>query len=89
MKELKVKQSTIKSRKGHWADRDNQREFIAKIAKKFNIHSPQDWSKVTVEWFRENGGSSILNYYGGSLANALQTLYPSIFGRMQNLIFLR
>lgn len=79
MKELKENQISIKTKKGYWSDRDNQREFISKIAKKFNLHSTQDWSKVTVEWFREHGGSSILNYYGGSLANALQTLYPSIY----------
>lgn len=54
---------------------ENRRNFLDEIVKKLDIKKPSDWGKVTVKRFFELGGSSLLNYYNGSLFGCLQSVY--------------
>lgn len=56
-----------------WNLLSNQREFLQFYAQSKNI---KNWTSVTTTDIIDFGGSGLLNCYGGSLFNALKTLYP-------------
>lgn len=62
----------------HWKSMENRVKFLDEIAVKLNLENPSDWGKVTLQQFREFGGSGILNYYKGSLLNCLRSVYIGI-----------
>lgn len=61
--------------RGFWRIKENRRNAMDQLARKFNIQQPSDWENVTCA--REEVGRSVLaNYYGNSLYRALKDLYP-------------
>lgn len=40
------------------------------------ITTIEGWTKVTVKDIKNRGGSTLLNYYNGSISSMLHTLYP-------------
>lgn len=59
----------------HWNSSENQRLFLEKIKKRFNIQEPTDWGKVSVRELKNAGGESILRRYQSSLLNCLKSVY--------------
>eukprot|EP01114_Cavostelium_apophysatum_P007737 TRINITY_DN1990_c0_g1_i5.p1 TRINITY_DN1990_c0_g1~~TRINITY_DN1990_c0_g1_i5.p1 ORF type:complete len:848 (+),score=203.21 TRINITY_DN1990_c0_g1_i5:93-2636(+) len=59
-----------------WQDPANQRKYFDKIGKELNIKHWEDWYLVTREQVFKNAGFTILRYYGDSLMNALEAVYP-------------
>jgi hypothetical protein len=62
----------------YWKSMENRRNFLDEIAKKLSINTPSDWGNVPIWRFYGLGGSSILNYYNGSLFKCLQSIYKGI-----------
>jgi len=64
--------------KRFWSSMENQREFMLDLGKKlgFNENDRTNWYKVSKEVVLENGGSGLLAYYNGSLANAIVATFP-------------
>eukprot|EP01114_Cavostelium_apophysatum_P021759 TRINITY_DN7678_c0_g1_i2.p1 TRINITY_DN7678_c0_g1~~TRINITY_DN7678_c0_g1_i2.p1 ORF type:complete len:759 (+),score=135.48 TRINITY_DN7678_c0_g1_i2:52-2328(+) len=62
--------------KKYWQDPSNQRQFMAKIAKKLNIRSMEDWKSVTHEDIIRFGGSGLLRYFGENRTRLLQRIFP-------------
>jgi hypothetical protein len=60
----------------YWADKENQRKFLEKIAQQLNFKSLDDWYSVPLETLRQRKGHGLLRQYGYSLKNALMALYP-------------
>lgn len=54
----------------------NQKLFFENLASKYQLKGTTDWKKITNKVILDNGGSSILNHYGGSIHNALSSIYP-------------
>lgn len=63
---------------GYWDVKENQRNFMENLAKKFQIIQPQEWNKLTIKKVIEHGGCSLLKRYGLSLYRALQGIYPEV-----------
>lgn len=62
-----------------WKLKQNQISYFKELEKEFNIRIPSDWGKISISMIHQRGGKSLLhNYYGGSLLNALQSIYPNI-----------
>jgi hypothetical protein len=57
---------TTKAR-GYWKDRDIHKAFFDQLAIKYNIQKLEDWNKVTTRMVVNEGGSSIIRHYNGSL----------------------
>jgi hypothetical protein len=57
--------------RGHWKDKDNQKEFFYQLAIKWNIQKPEDWNKVTCDMVLKEGGRFIVDYYNGSLQQGI------------------
>jgi hypothetical protein len=51
---------------GYWKDIANQKAFFDKLAEKWNINKPEDWSKVTTAMVKEAGASFLAKHYNGS-----------------------
>lgn len=73
---IEKKDTGLRMQPGHWTDINNQRAFFDQLGQKLNIEQPSDWYKVTWTDVVRMGGSSILNYYNGSLHRALSQIYP-------------
>ncbi len=56
---------------GFWRDVKNRRKFLDELEKKLAINNPKNWGQIKTETILENGGSSLLRYYGGSMFKAL------------------
>ena len=61
--------------RGFWKDNKNHIVFLDRIAKIFNVHSPEDWKKISFDDILQNGGSSFFLYYD-SIYDALIKNYP-------------
>jgi hypothetical protein len=57
--------------RGHWKDKENQKEFFDQLAIKWNIQKPEDWNKVTNKMVLKEGGRFIDRYYNGSLQQGI------------------
>ncbi len=53
-----------------------QRKFLNDLAHKMNITSAEGWLQVTSKVMQNNGGSSLVQYYHGSLTKLLSTVLP-------------
>jgi hypothetical protein len=65
---------------GYWNNLENQRKFLEEVAPSLGVKTLEDWNKITVNQFRQIGGSSgtrLLQIYGNSLDKILKTLYPN------------
>ncbi len=60
---------------GYWKQLKHQRLFLDNLAKKLNIKDPKDWYFVSTRQVHALGGHGLLNYYKGSLIQALQANY--------------
>ena len=63
---------------GFWMDISTQKVFLNQLSKDLKIKKSRDWGLVTHDQINSYGGSSLLNYYKGSLFNVLQIVYPGI-----------
>lgn len=62
--------------KSVWNSSDYQRVFLDSVAIKFAIKKPSDWGNITNKVFTEEGGSTLLRKFNGSIANVLSNAYP-------------
>lgn len=58
-----------------WKTIIDQRQFFEKLQRNLNIKKWSDWKKVSRKDIIDNGGSSLLAYFG-TLEKALLTVYP-------------
>lgn len=49
--------------RGFWLSIENQRNFLDKIAQKYNVTNEIDWQKVTTTQITDNGGITMLKQY--------------------------
>ncbi len=61
--------------RGYWNDIDNQRAFMAQLAKTLNITHTKDWFRLTATTLMQHGGSRLLQKYG-SLSKLLVNVCP-------------
>ena len=59
-----------------WKDKKNRVEFIEQFAKANGITKPEDWSKISLSYFRNHGGRGIMKYYP-SFYELLKDCYPN------------
>ena len=55
----------------------NQRSLFDRVAQKFQIKQPNDWSKITYQQLEREGARPVLQQYS-SLLCSLRTIYPEI-----------
>lgn len=72
--ELTITQVRTRAERGHWSLRENRRKFLERVAEELDVRRPEDWSRVTSASVRALGGSSLLDFYGGSLYAALRDI---------------
>jgi hypothetical protein len=48
---------------GYWNQVKNQRELFESLAQEFKLHTPQDWSKISVVDLRQKGAGTVLDMY--------------------------
>eukprot|EP01114_Cavostelium_apophysatum_P017721 TRINITY_DN5331_c0_g1_i3.p1 TRINITY_DN5331_c0_g1~~TRINITY_DN5331_c0_g1_i3.p1 ORF type:complete len:845 (-),score=169.37 TRINITY_DN5331_c0_g1_i3:2211-4745(-) len=61
----------------YWSDIEHQRTFLNKLAETLKLSSRSDWAFVTAAAVQKNGGSGLLDFYGGSLLRCLQAVFPN------------
>ena len=59
-----------------WKCKVFQRQFLDRLEKKLSITSADDWSKISQQKIKQEGGSTLLKHYNNSIYAALTTLYP-------------
>lgn len=63
--------------RGYWEDLKNQRSAMDWLAAELNIQQMEDWYSVTIKQLCDSGGATMLkNFFDGSPARMIQTLYP-------------
>lgn len=60
---------------GYWKNKENQRKFLDSFAKKYSLHSPEDWSKISRVQFSKEGGGPMFRYYPNFL-ELLKSNFP-------------
>eukprot|EP01114_Cavostelium_apophysatum_P002784 TRINITY_DN12484_c0_g1_i1.p1 TRINITY_DN12484_c0_g1~~TRINITY_DN12484_c0_g1_i1.p1 ORF type:complete len:383 (-),score=89.96 TRINITY_DN12484_c0_g1_i1:20-1168(-) len=73
---LNEKGELISRSDSYWADRQHQRDFFERIAKKLEVKHWEDWYDVDKKEIATHGGHSVLRYHNSSLSKALMTAYP-------------
>lgn len=63
---------------GFWTSKENQRNFLDKLAGELGIKESRDWGRVTQQQVINHKGGSLLALYQFSLFNALQNVYNEI-----------
>jgi hypothetical protein len=74
--------------RGHWKDKENQKEFFDQLAIKWNIQKPEDWHKVTNKMVMKEGGGFVTHYYNNSLkygTNVSCVIHSDIFDKLLKL----
>ncbi len=66
----------VVSPRGHWKNISNQRQFLDHFAERHGIHGAEDWYRVTLRQLYTEGGNGLLSHHGGSLIQALRSVYP-------------
>ncbi len=63
-----------------WEELANVKTFLDDVSTQLNLKSKEDWYNVQPSDITSNkgGGSSLLQYFGGSLCSALQAAYPNV-----------
>jgi hypothetical protein len=77
--------SKSRRKSGFWTKKENQREFLLKIAKKYEINTPDEWGKLTLTNILKEGGHGLLFMNDSSLLRSLQAVFP---GSKKNYIFI-
>eukprot|EP01114_Cavostelium_apophysatum_P022250 TRINITY_DN7990_c0_g1_i11.p1 TRINITY_DN7990_c0_g1~~TRINITY_DN7990_c0_g1_i11.p1 ORF type:complete len:350 (+),score=40.21 TRINITY_DN7990_c0_g1_i11:1015-2064(+) len=62
-----------------WGNLENQRDFLAHIARSQNITKSADWRKVSAVMITKKGGAGLLKQHHGSISKALQTAFADSF----------
>ncbi len=62
--------------KHHWESLLNQRKFLDDFSVKRNLQTKDEWHDMRVDDVVDSGGRALLSYYGNSLLQALQVVYP-------------
>lgn len=62
--------------KGYWQNKKNQREFMDGLGKDLGFNTKEDWYKISKSHIVDQGGNSLLRYYGGSPSKLVQAIYP-------------
>lgn len=76
----------VKFPHAYWRDKENQREFLRNLERRFSVAKPSDWGKIICRRVIEEGGGSLLNIHGGSIYKTLQSAFPGIFKVNVNLL---
>lgn len=63
-------------RRGHWESVVNRREWFERFGVEMRVERMEDWYGVKYRDVLDRGGAGILAIYKGSLAAALQSLFP-------------
>lgn len=63
--------------RGFWHHSENQKQFLDWFANKFEIRSPEEWSRFNEEDIIAQNGKGLLSQHSGSLLNALLHNYPN------------
>jgi hypothetical protein len=61
---------------GFWKVESNHKKYIDWLANKLGIKELDDWYKVGFTDIRDNGGASILSYYGNSVHRLVSAIMP-------------
>jgi hypothetical protein len=63
---------------GFWKNSENQRRYLEWLTEssQLNIKYPEQWYSISLNDILSNEGSTLMDIYKDSLANALRTLYP-------------
>ena len=61
---------------GFWEKRANRRTYMGWLGRQLGFGTPKDWCELRHGDFTDNGGKSLLKYYG-SLANAMRDYMPN------------
>ena len=69
---------------GYWKIKENQRNFFDSLQKRFDIQSPKEWGRVTVQQVITAGGVTLLDYNQLSLFKALCSIYPGILNDLMS-----
>lgn len=64
--------------KSFWRIKQNQKEFLDKLAKQLHIKEPKQWGTVTKRQVIDLGGKTLLCNYEDSLWKILQSVYPGM-----------
>ena len=48
---------------GYWEDEENIQDFLSTLQEKLNLHTFEEWNKLTSKIIVENGGKTLLNKY--------------------------
>lgn len=70
----------------YWKSKQNQRDFLNRMAKKYEISHWNDWYRVKQRNIEESGGRGLLKMYGGSHISAIMSNFP---GSLSNAITCR
>lgn len=49
----------------YWQDLKKTKKFLARVEAELEIHSPEDWYRISHEQFSQLGGETILRKNGG------------------------
>lgn len=61
---------------GFWLVEKNRRDYLKWLEQKLELRSAEDWAKVTDKALLDNFGSSLLQYFNGSVPRVIESLYP-------------
>ena len=68
----------IETSRRYFKSKENQKIFMEKLFKKFNLKTPDDWLHISTCKIAKKGGESLLRYYyKGNFHNLLKSLYPN------------
>lgn len=67
------------SSKGFWQDANNQRNFLERVARKYNVKTIKDWKKINWQKVPEKGAILALLRQFDSMIAAVQFHFPGIF----------
>jgi hypothetical protein len=62
---------------GHWDSADNRIAFLDRLGKSLGFNHMEDWYGITKKEIKKNGGSSLLEKYGGEPSKLVMSLYQN------------
>ncbi len=72
--------------RGHWNEISNQKAFLDDLAKKLNLHYPEEWCTITRKTFQQYGGRGLLQKYNDSVSKLLISVNPSYKQMCRNFV---
>lgn len=61
---------------GFWEKPENQRKYMIWLGEKLGYVKPEDWYKISKDYFVRYNGYGLLNYYSGSAVRTVQSIFP-------------